>query len=97
MADHSVAARLRRQRIEIAVNVLEDWEAKMKKHTAKRKGLGLETRTFKGKRGDTYIVFRSTKGSYHAFVEVEAKKAAQDCGGKGANTRARWQSVWNAY
>lgn len=68
----------------------------MKKHTAKRKGLGLEVRSFTGKSGDTYIVFRSTGGSYHVLVEVEAKRAAQDCGGKGANTRAKWASIWDA-
>jgi hypothetical protein len=69
----------------------------MKKHTAKRKGLGLETRTFTGRSGDTYIVLRSTGGSYHVLVEVEAKRAALDCGApKGKNTRAQWQSIWDA-
>jgi len=68
----------------------------MKRHTAKRKGLGLEVRTFTGTSGDTYVVFRSPKGSYHVLVEIDAQKAAKDCGGKGSNTRQKWQSLWGA-
>ena len=68
----------------------------MKKHTAKRQGFGLEIKTFTGKSGTTYIVLRSTKGSYHALAEVEAKRAALDCGGKGSNTRTRWKALWDA-
>lgn len=67
----------------------------LKKHTAKRQGLGLEAKTVAGKSGDTYLVFRATNGSYHVFVEIEAKKAARDCGGKGKNTRAMWKDVWD--
>jgi hypothetical protein len=66
----------------------------MRKHTAKRKGLGLEAQTFTGKSGSNYVVFRSPGGSYHVLVEVEAKKAAKDCGGTGANTRTKWNSLW---
>lgn len=69
----------------------------MKKFTAKRFGLGLEAKTFQNKKGDAiYLVFRSTGGSFHVFVEVEAKRAGKDCGGKGSNTRQIWQSVWDA-
>jgi hypothetical protein len=67
----------------------------MKRHRAKRQGLGLEVRTFVGRSGATYIVFRSTEGSYHVLTEIEAKRAAEDCGGKGANTRSKWQSIWD--
>ena len=69
----------------------------MKKHTAKREGLGLEFRAFKGKSGKSYMVFRTTKGSYHAFAEVNAKDAAIDCGSPKGNTRAQWKAVWDAY
>ena len=51
----------------------------------KRKGLSLDMRTFQGESGKTYLVFRenkSTFNSYHVFQEVEAKEAANDCGGK---------------
>jgi hypothetical protein len=69
----------------------------MKKLTTKRSGLGLDMKTFVGESGKTYLVFRSTSGSYHVYAEVEAKDAAEDCGGKGANTRTKWKSVWDAH
>ncbi len=35
-------------------------------------------------------------GSYHAFVEVEAKEAARKCGARGdQNTRQLWKQLWN--
>ena len=43
-------------------------------------GVDLEMRTFRGKDDVTYLVFRSTGGSYHVFAEVEAKEAARQCG-----------------
>jgi len=69
----------------------------MKRHTAKREGIGLGFKTFTGKSGKSYIVYRAPKGSYHAFVEVDAKEAAVDCGAPGGNTRAQWKAVWDAY
>jgi hypothetical protein len=61
----------------------------------KRRGLNLEVRSFVGKDRRNYIVFRSTGGSYHAFVEIEAKQAARECGAATEkNTRAMWGSVW---
>ena len=68
--------------------------ASMKPLTRKRKGVGLESKTFVGNSGTTYLVFRSTGGSFHVFAEVEAKEAARDCGGKGSNTREEWRSIW---
>ena len=42
-----------------------------------------------------YLVFRTLDGSYHAFVEVEAKQAARECGAAElANTREMWKSIW---
>ncbi len=61
----------------------------------KKKGLGLEMRTFKDKSGTTYLVFRSRNGSFHVFQEVEAKEAAKKCGAKRrGSTRQMWQEVW---
>jgi hypothetical protein len=61
----------------------------------KKLGLGLETRSFHGKDGRTYLVFRTAEGSYHVFAEVEAKEAARQCGAmKEANTRQVWGEVW---
>ncbi|HEX5703907.1 MAG TPA: hypothetical protein VFX97_11950 [Pyrinomonadaceae bacterium] len=61
----------------------------------KKKGLGLEAKTFQGKDGNSYLVFRSLDGSYHAFVEVEAKQAARECGApEGPNTRKMWERLW---
>ena len=63
--------------------------------TPKRKGAGLEIKTFVGRSGTTYLVMRTGPGSYHVFAEVEAKKAARDCGAaEGANTRAEWKELW---
>ena len=39
----------------------------------KRQGVGLEMKTFKGNDQQNYLVFRTPKGSYHVFLEVEAK------------------------
>ncbi|HEU6453190.1 MAG TPA: hypothetical protein VFT57_17365 [Gemmatimonadaceae bacterium] len=62
----------------------------------KRRNNALEIRTFAGKDGQTYVVFRTTGGAFHTFVEVEAKEAARQCGDppKG-NTRSMWQSIWD--
>ncbi len=60
----------------------------------KRRGYGLEVKTFKGGSGRSYLVFRTPDGSFHVFEEVEAKAAAKDCGGKGRNTREMWRSIW---
>jgi hypothetical protein len=69
----------------------------MKKHTAKRDGIGLDFKTFTGKSKKSYIIFRTPKGSFHAFAEVDAKEAAVDCGAPDGNTRAQWKAVWDAY
>ena len=66
----------------------------MKKYKAKRKGLGLDIRTFTGQSGSIYIVMRSTAGSFHVLIETEAKAAARDCGAKSGNTRERWKTLW---
>jgi len=39
----------------------------------KKKGLGLEMKTFAGRDGSSYLIFRTRSGSFHAFLEVEAK------------------------
>jgi hypothetical protein len=64
----------------------------------KRKGFGLEVRTFRGENDHkTYIVFRTTKGSYHVFKEVEAKGAALECGGPSTgDTRRMWGELWKS-
>lgn len=61
----------------------------------KKRGFGLEMRVFEGNSGQTYIVFRTREGAYHAFQEVDAKDAATDCGTRGkGNTRQMWKAVW---
>jgi hypothetical protein len=61
----------------------------------KRLGLGLDIRSVEGKDGGSYIVFKTTKGSYHVFQEVEAKDAARRCGATVAgNTRRLWAKLW---
>ena len=64
----------------------------------KRQGGGLMMRTIVGKKsGQTYLVFRTLDGSFHVFVETEAKAAAIDCGSQlpanEANTRQHWAAA----
>jgi hypothetical protein len=61
----------------------------------KRRGYALETRTYRGRSGNSYIVHRTRDGTFHVFMEVEAKSAAVDCGSpKTGNTRAQWGALW---
>lgn len=61
----------------------------------KREGFGLEMKTFAGKDGNAYLVLRTATGSFHVFMEVEAKEAARQCGAtQELNTRQMWASVW---
>jgi len=62
----------------------------------KKHGLGLEMKTFQGKGEQSYLVLRTRGGAYHAFLEVEAKQAARECGAsRGGNTRQMWEELWN--
>jgi hypothetical protein len=62
----------------------------------KKRGVQLEMQTFRGKDGVTYLVFRSTGGSYHVFAEVEAKDAARQCGTTKTTTpREMWRELWS--
>jgi len=70
------------------------WPVYAKRFKAKKRGYGLEAKTFEGKSGYVYTVFRAPGGSFHVFVETEAKAAAKDCGGQGSNTRQQWESLW---
>jgi hypothetical protein len=58
----------------------------------KKRGLGLEMRTFEGRDGRMYLVFRTARGAYHVFTEVEAKEAARQC---GATNEAKMNQMWN--
>jgi hypothetical protein len=63
---------------------------------SKRTGTELSMRTFHGKEGQAFLVFRTGKGSFHTFVETEAKQAARDCGvSKEGTTRQMWSSLWS--
>jgi hypothetical protein len=62
----------------------------------KRSNVALEVKTFDGKSGTRYLVFKTAEGSYHVFAETEAKQAAKDCGAEGNHTRDYWRSLWNA-
>ena len=61
----------------------------------KRNGSQLGFKVFVGKDGTRYLVFRSLEGSFHVFVEVEAKQIARECGAAElSNTRQMWESLW---
>jgi hypothetical protein len=61
----------------------------------KRKGYGLETRTYRGSSGNSYIVHKTRNGAFNVFMEVEAKAAADDCGATNdGGPRAKRNEVW---
>ena len=58
----------------------------------KRRGTGLRIETHKGTFG-TYLLLQKGQ-SVHAFLEVEAKAAARDCGAEGPGTPLHhWNEV----
>ncbi|MFN0019676.1 MAG: hypothetical protein ACKVP0_15570 [Pirellulaceae bacterium] len=62
----------------------------------KKDGAELGLKIFAGRDGNQYLVFRSLDGSFHSFVEVEAKQAARECGSEElANTRLMRASLWD--
>ena len=63
--------------------------------TKKKRGYGLEVKTIGGKSG-TYLFFRTKNGDYHAFLEVEAKDAARECGAQSEGTTHQMcKEVWD--
>jgi hypothetical protein len=61
----------------------------------KRGGFALEMKTFDGQDGNSSLVFRTGTGSFHVFMEVEAKEAARQCGSTAEkNTRGMWSDIW---
>lgn len=65
----------------------------------KRAGYGLEFKHIKGRDGNDYLVFRTSSGEFHIFVEVEAKTAAIQCSAtddRTLTTQQLWGSVWAA-
>lgn len=69
----------------------------MRKHTAKRQGLALDSKTFSGASGKSYLVFRTPKGVFYVFVETELKDAARDCGAPEGNSRKLWKDLWDSH
>lgn len=71
----------------------------MSEISLKRKSNGIQFRTFESEdEKNTYIVSKESDGSYHTFVEVEAKDAAIHCGStldRNENTRSHWNDLWN--
>ncbi len=64
---------------------------------AKKRGLGLEMRTVHGRDGRSYLVFRTARGGYDVFVEVEAKEAARTCGAtRHGTTHQMWHEIWDS-
>ena len=70
----------------------------MPKFTRKRKSFGIEIKTFRGADGENYLVLKAGNSKYHVFAEVEAKKAAIDCGCKldprQNDTGTMWKERW---
>jgi len=62
----------------------------------KRRGLGLDVRTFLAENGEAYVVFRTARDTFHTFQEVEAKEAARQCGGPlTGTTQQMWKKLWS--
>jgi hypothetical protein len=54
-------------------------------------------RTFEGKDGSTYLVFRTPKGAYHVFREVNARDAAREAFSQPNRTTVQmWNNVWSS-
>jgi hypothetical protein len=61
----------------------------------KRRHVALNVKTFTGRDGRAYVVFRTARGAFHTFQEVEAKDAARQCGAtRDGTTRQMWESIW---
>ena len=62
----------------------------------KRSGYGFQMTTKIGRSKASYLFIKDTYGAYHVFAEVDAKKAAADCGVKvaGKNTRQACAAVF---
>jgi hypothetical protein len=67
------------------------------KISAKRRGFELESRTFITPDKRALLVFKTPQGSYHTFLETEAKLAAKELSpnAHGA-TRAIWDKIWKS-
>jgi hypothetical protein len=67
------------------------------KYPAKRAGEAIEMKLLSTD-AETFLVFRyplpGKKHSYHVFVEVEAKEAADRLGAKKGTTHERWDKLW---
>ena len=60
-------------------------------------GTGLNIRTFEGKDGSTYLVFRTPRGAFHIFRELNARDAAADAFGlTSGTTYQRWRKLWDS-
>jgi hypothetical protein len=55
-----------------------------------------ENKTFVGKDGLTYMVFRrQDREDCHVFAETEGKEAARQCGAtREGTTWQMWESIW---
>ena len=63
----------------------------------KTKNLAVACKTFTGKSGITYLVFRGAKEA-HVFTEVSSRRAAIDCGAtqkRGVHAVNRWKEIWD--
>jgi len=63
----------------------------------KRPADALEIRTFTSTdKKRKYLILKTPKGTYHAFVEVDAKLASKDCGSpRKARTKQFWDALWS--
>jgi hypothetical protein len=58
-------------------------------------GPGLEIKTFRGRSGVWYLVFRTRDGTFHVFREVDPRAAARDCGSEAeTEDHNAWESLW---
>jgi hypothetical protein len=68
-----------------------------RKYPAKLAGKAIEMKLL-ATDAETFLVFRypllGKKHSYHVFVEIEAKDAADRLGAKKGTTHERWDKLW---
>jgi hypothetical protein len=58
-------------------------------------GPGLEIKTFRGRSGVCYLVFRTHDGTFHVFQDVDPQEACRDCAQETeTDDRQGWEILW---
>lgn len=60
--------------------------------------VGPEIKSFRGKTGASYLIFRTHDGDFHVYRGTDAREAALDCGaGEGSTGREMWEGIGESH